>query len=288
MRQADLEATLRTILGELAPYLSDLVLVGGWVPYLYRHYGGFSSWRSADTLTFELDLVIRRPLPPDGRPNLASVLRNAGFEPQGSEAPPAIWTRDVEAGERIEFLTEHRGTARGQGHMVPVTEQPGLGAIPLVELEIMQTHARSLILSPIQGFGAVEVRVPALGAYVVNKALTFIRRRPRADEAGTPKLAKDLFYLRDLAAAGDDVLDAIRADIEIIARSRAAHARRLRTAATNLHFVVAGHLSHHLNATARMVVERNPAADISREEARTRGFLLDLRALLLESANIGE
>jgi hypothetical protein len=65
--QADLEQMLRSILGELRPYQSDIVLIGGWVPYLYRHYGGFKPWRVPATLTFELDLLV--PAPGSGGPH---------------------------------------------------------------------------------------------------------------------------------------------------------------------------------------------------------------------------
>ena len=256
MRQADLERTLRTVLADLEPYRSDLVLIGGWVPYLYRRYGGFASWSGADTLTFELDVLISRPLPRGGRPSLAIVLREAGFRPLTDAGPAAVWVRDLEAGEKIEFLTEHRGMAHGLGRTVPLAEQPGLGAIPLSDLEVIRSHTRTLMLPALAGLRAVEVRVPALGAYVVNKALTFVRRRPRTDEAGEPKVAKDLLYLRDLAAAGDDVITAIAGDVEAIARAPGHGAERLRTAAGNLRFAAEAHLRHHLADTARMLVAR--------------------------------
>lgn len=285
MQRANLEHTLRTILADLESYRSDLILIGGWVPYLYRRYGGFASWGGNDTLTFELDMLVGRPLLADGRPGLADVLGSAGFRPVTRQIPAAVWERDGDAGERIEFITVHRGTAKGEGRVVPLTEQPGIGAIPLTELEVMRSHTRILVLPPLAGFGAMNVQVPTLGAYVVNKALTFVRRRTRTDEAGVPKLAKDLLYLRDLAAAGDEVMAAIQADLEIIARSDAADAERIRTAATNLGFAAEGHLEHHLAAAAMMILEREPGASIELEEVRTRAFLLDLRALLLESAD---
>lgn len=221
MRAVDLERTLRSILRELEPYLSDMVLIGGWVPYLYRWYGGFASWGGADTLTFEVDVLVERPLPAGSRQDLAAVLCGAGFHALGGASPAAVWVRSVEAGEKIEFITEHRGTAHVQGHAVPVTEQPGLAAISLVELEVMRSHTRTLILPAISGAHPVEVRVPTLGAYVVNKGLTFIQRGQRRDESGAPKLAKDLLYLRDLASAGDEVMAAIAEDVESIARASA-------------------------------------------------------------------
>jgi hypothetical protein len=284
MRQADFEAGLRTILEILEPYRSDLVLIGGWVPYLYRHYGEMDAWGGEDTLTFELDVLVSRPLPPRGRPALATVLRSAGFLPLDGEMPSAVWHRDGGVGEKIEFITLHRGMAHGLGRVVPLTEQPGVGAIPLTELEVMQSHTRTLLIPAMPGFRAVEVQVPTLGAYVVNKALTFIRRRPHSGEVGTPKLPKDLLYLRDLSAAGKHLRAAIRDDVEMIARSPGG-AERIRTAATNLWFAIEGHLVHHLTDTAQVVLERDSGSSLKVEEARTRGFLRDLHDLLLESAD---
>lgn len=285
MLQADLESRLRTILEDLEAYRSDMVLIGGWVPYLYRHYGGFASWSGEDTLTFELDVLVDRPLPAQGRPGLADVLRDAGFQPADEDSrAAAVWVRDAGLGEQVEFITAHRGMAHGQGRVVPLTEQPGVGAIPLVDLDVIRNHTRVLLLPPRPGMRLVEVQVPTLGAYVVNKALTFIRRRPRTDEVANPKLAKDLLYLRDLAAAGEDVAAAIREDAEIIARSPGG-ADQLRTAATNLRFAAEEHLRHHLATTAMMVVERRPEHSVHLEEARTRAFLLDMRELLMEAAD---
>jgi hypothetical protein len=198
--------------------------------------------------------------------------------------PSAVWHRDGGAGEKIEFITLHRGMAHGLGRVVPLTEQPGVGAIPLTELEVMQSHTRTLLLPPTPGFRAAEVRVPTLGAYVVNKALTFIRRRPHGGEIGTPKLAKDLLYLRDLSAAGKHLRAAIRDDLEMIARSPGG-AERIRTASTNLWFAIEGHLVHHLVETAQVVLERDSGPSLKVEEARTRGFLRDLHDLLLDVAD---
>ena len=284
MTQAQLERTLRNVLHELRLYQPDLILIGGWVPYLYRHYGGFGPSRDGDTLTFELDVLVPRPMPSEGRPFLAEVLRNSAFRPEHG-SPPAVWVRDLDAGEKIEFLTPHRGTARGQGRVVAVPEQPGLGAIPLSELDVMARHTRTLMLPPQAGSPPLEVQVPTLAAYVVNKGLTFLRRRSPAGEPGVPKLAKDLLYLRDLAAAGDAVIADMTRGVDAIARSSAQAAETVREAAMNLRMVTDGHLSHHLAATAQMVVARGSPRSPALEEARTRAFLLDLHELLADTAD---
>jgi hypothetical protein len=283
-RQADLERTLRHILIELRPYQSELILIGGWVPYLYRHYGGLGASNDPDTLTFELDMLVPRPLPAEGRPLLAEVLRNSEFRPDGG-SPAAVWVRNLEAGEKIEFLTPHRGTAHGQGRVVPVPEQPGLGAIPLVELDVLSRHTRILSLPPRVGSPSVQVQVPTLGAYVVNKALTFLRRRAPAGEPGVPKLAKDLLYLRDLAAAGDIVITAMTQDLHAIAQSTPHAADSVREATSNLRLVHEDRFSHHIAAVAQMIVARGSTGSLALEEARTRAFLLDLYELFTDVAD---
>jgi hypothetical protein len=282
--QADLERMLRSVLGELRPYQSDIVLIGGWVPYLYRHYGGFKPWRAATTLTFELDVLVPRPLAPEGRILLAELLRRAGFTPEREGGPAAVWVRDVEAGEKIEFIASHRGTAHGHGQVVRLEEQPGVGAVPLVELQVMAEHSRVLVLPPLLGLAAVKVRVPTLGAYVVNKALTFVRRQTRLEESGAPKMAKDLLYLHDLMCAGEEVTAAIAADVDRIAKSPG-YADRLRNAASNLGFVVSGHLCDKLTLAARMAGEREGFENLKTEEARMRGNMLDLHEILSECAD---
>jgi hypothetical protein len=119
----------------------------------------------------------------------------------------------------------------------------------------------------------------------VNKGLTFLRRRPRTGEPGVPKLAKDLLYLRDLAAGGDAVITAVTRDLDAVAQSGPQGADAVREAAMNLRMATDGHLSHHLAATAQMVVARGSPGSPALEEARTRAFLLDIYELLSDTAD---
>lgn len=102
------ERGFQHVLWSLRAFLLDLVLIGGWVPYLYRLYGGFSEWGAQLSGTTELDLLITPPTRRDDGETLADALRRAGFE---QRAAGAIWeSGDPEA--RIEFMTLHGGTAR--------------------------------------------------------------------------------------------------------------------------------------------------------------------------------
>lgn len=55
---SDLECPLRQTLWVLREYLPELVLIGGWVPELYRRYGGFAGWSSRSSYTTKLDVLV--------------------------------------------------------------------------------------------------------------------------------------------------------------------------------------------------------------------------------------
>jgi hypothetical protein len=80
-----LERALRHILWELRLYLPDLVIIGGWVPHLYRAYGGFQTWTLEVPFTSEVDLLVHPPLPRAGDETIPEILREAAFEPVGGD-----------------------------------------------------------------------------------------------------------------------------------------------------------------------------------------------------------
>lgn len=184
------ESALRRIVSELRPYLDEIVIIGGWVPYLYKRYGGFNSWNANTSLTAEVDVLVDRPLPPGERPSIPELLRRADFRPSEEEGSLAVWEGDVQAGEKIEFLVPHEGISRQEGTVVLVTAQAGMGAIPLGGLELMRRFKQKLAI-PVaidSGEQSVEIWVPALGAYTVNKASTFsgVDRPMRSRRAPPP------------------------------------------------------------------------------------------------------
>lgn len=111
------ERAFQRIVLELRPYLDEIVIVGGWVPYLYKRYGGFESWQAETSLTAEVDVLVDRPLPTRSRRPLADLLREAEFH-AADEGGLAVWEGRVELGEKIEFLIQHEGSARQAGRVV--------------------------------------------------------------------------------------------------------------------------------------------------------------------------
>jgi hypothetical protein len=282
METSHYEPALRRILCELRPYLDQVVIIGGWVPYLYRRYGGFASWAAGLSLTAEVDVLVGRPLPSGDRATIPEILHASGFRPTADVGGGAVWLGNVGAGEKIEFLVPHTGTGRQQGTLVPIGAQDGLRAISLPGLELLQRHKRSLrIPLPTPGGDEMEVWVPLLGAYVVNKASTFIRRQ--AHEGGeNEKRAKDLLYLRDVAAAGDEVMEHVASDLREMGRDRTA-AMRIREAVNLLRLAVSGGLGSGIPQAAEMLREREPSFSEAAALANLRGNLADLLDLLGEA-----
>jgi hypothetical protein len=275
------EPALRRILWELRPYLDQVVIIGGWVPYLYRRYGGFASWAAGLSLTAEVDVLVDRPLPSGDRPTIPEILHAGGFRPTADVGGGAVWLGDVAAGEKIEFLVPHTGTGLQQGNIVPIAPQNRLRAISLHGLELLRRHRRSLrIPLPAPGGQELEVWVPLLGAYVVNKASTFMRRQAHA-AGGNEKRAKDLLYLRDVAAAGHEVMEHVASDLREMKRDRTA-AMRIREAANMLQLAVSGGPESGVPQAAAMLRERERSFSEAAAVADLRGNLADLLEVLRE------
>jgi hypothetical protein len=278
-----LEHALQRIVWELRPYLPDIVIIGGWAPYLHRQYGSISSWNSALSLTAEVDVLVTPDLPRNGRKGLAEILEGAGFTPTNASGSAAVWANDPERGEKVEFLVPHTGTIRNLNQVVPIRSQHRVGAISLSALEVMQLHNTVLAVPAVSSDGAqetVKVRVPSLGAYVLNKAATFNRRGAPTGGGPNPKRAKDLVYLRDLMAANTAVVRQIQDEVGAILLRDQAVQHLADIAANSVDGVVRSD-DAVLREAARILAERD-ATSIEAGFADMKGHLLDLSEILLQ------
>ena len=269
---------LLAVLAALKPYLPRLVVIGGWVPTLYREFGGLD-WHGHLSLTTEVDVLTAPPIPVEGVP-LDMLLEAMHFVPGRTEGASAVWTQPGPEGAQIEFLTPLAGPQGREGLTLPLEGHGRVGGLQLEGLDLLAEFTSSLDI-PLRMGGETEVlplRVPTLGAYVVNKAETFPHRR-RHEAGDNPKLAKDILYLRDVAAAGRLVTGRVRDDFRAIlgVRKRIFSVRRARN---NLAMTCSGALLPDvLVAAAAMLAERD-SVDRATSEADLKGYLSDLRDLV--------
>jgi hypothetical protein len=132
----------------------------------------------------------------------------------------------------------------------------------------------------------LEPWVPTLGAYTVNKASTFLARRDDPG-GGNPKRAKDLLYLRDLMAAGPEVVTRIQSDLTDMVRDRGTPRRvkdGVEYARNTLKLALTDDTGRILHEVAGMLVEREPGLRREAALADVRGHLADLVEVLGEYA----
>lgn len=182
-----LDSTLLVGLRVLQPYLEDIVIAGGWVPYLYAAYLPPSD-EAVALKTRDLDLAVPREVPKRDK-TIDQLLSDAdfacGFRSLGT--PPVTVYLATHAGDEveIEFIT----TAQGANPGVRMV-QSGLTAQELRYVDLLLDNTWTLPLDALSG-GELKgnVRVPTPAAFILQKALS---HKIRTD---TLKREKDLYYI---------------------------------------------------------------------------------------------
>ena len=209
-------AIISPLLAALEPYADDFILIGGWVPQLYRDYGGMH-WDGKLSLTTEIDAVVDATIETSGRPTLQAILTDAGLRPRPGSLHGAIWEHVEDGADALELFTPLLGPIKGPV-ATRIRQQAGVAAIALPDLDLVTAFVGEIRFP----FGArfVRVRVPTLGAYIATKAMTFAARSLTSDKsAGSLKRGKDIMYIHDIMRAGPEVVDRIRKDLSHIAKS---------------------------------------------------------------------
>jgi hypothetical protein len=265
----ELEAALWFILDALRAYAEDVLLIGGWVPYLHLKYGRAAEEGARTSLTAEADLVVPGRLPPRERPPLVEILEGAGYRRSPSTA--AVWEKAPERGERIEFFQSHLGPASRRSTIRRVEEQPDLEALSLDHLWILAAFPELVLVpAPEEGARPAPARIPLLGAFALNKGNTFSLR---GSDDGAVKFAKDVLYLRDIIAAGEGSVATLEADLE--AMLRAPESQKVRD------YVRRGvvHLKNvapRFHALAGDILSERDGMDRAAARADVEGYLTDL------------
>jgi hypothetical protein len=262
---------LRSVLRVLAPYLPDVVIIGGWVPELHRRYSGVA-WRTIPARTTELDVLVGPVLDPKGRPKLRELLERAHIRPARSGPFPADWVSQDTDATVIEFLMARPGPAVTDSPR-QVDMQGYLGAILIDDAEVLGAFTCELVVRLDEE--QWTLRVPTLGAWAIGKALTFGARQTPVDPTPSEdKRAKDLLYLRDLIHAGPEVQQQLARDLGTLVSSRLGRQIAERTIGR----LAAPSELAVTNAAARLAERDGRAFAVARAEIV--GAMLELRGVL--------
>ncbi|MEA3436940.1 MAG: GSU2403 family nucleotidyltransferase fold protein [Thermodesulfobacteriota bacterium] len=173
----------------LKNYLPEIIIGGGWVPFLYYRYLVADKNKQA-LFTKDIDLLVKENLPVVKEKTVDQLLTEAGLESafKSRDNPPLIhYEGNIEGFEvEIEFLTDQKGSRPD----TVIKVQEGLHAEALRFLSILVENTINLELGDVEP--PLSIKVPSPEAFILNKGLVFPRRRDRL------KSAKDLYYVFDI------------------------------------------------------------------------------------------
>lgn len=178
-----LEECLRAV----GPYLDQLVVAGGWVPYLYvKLYEGTAAHEPL--LTVDFDAVIARHEFVERTITLDKTILDAGFNYDFAslDIPPVVkYVKDIGDNQQaeIEFITEAGKTKR------PVEVVGSINAQALQHVDILLDEPLVFSLEDYGLSGVGRLRIPRPSRYVLHKTLVAPRRN------SSYKTAKDLYYV---------------------------------------------------------------------------------------------
>jgi hypothetical protein len=196
-------------LGVLREYLPEIVVGGGWAPFLYHRYL-FRDFKREPIFTRDIDLMVRSNVPVLGEKTIDRALLEAGLKTvfKSTDNPPLIHYEgridgvDVE----IEFLTDLTGSEIAKVKKV----QSDLHAEALRHISLVFENVIAITItdvSEIEDTDPMLVRVPTPAAYIFHKGLIFQRRRD------SRKMFKDLYYIFDILTGCGDLKAAILKDL---------------------------------------------------------------------------
>lgn len=203
----------------LRPYLSQIVVGGGWAPFLYHRYLAKNRDRSP-VLTRDIDFMVGHQVLIVGPQTIDEILTKeakltATFK--NRDNPAVIHYEgtidDVEV--EIEFLTDQTGSQEEKVLVV----QKGLHAEALRYVSIIIENPLLLEINdmePVQLDTPLIVQVPIPAAYIFQKGLSFPDRRDKQ------RASKDLYYIFDILAGIPEEYSMISSDLGVLSRKHPA------------------------------------------------------------------
>jgi len=200
---------LSKLLEALDPWLSQVVIVGGWAHRLFRYHPRAQAVGYEPLLTLDTDVAIPVKLEIRGH-DLRARLASAGFKEQflGEHLPPATHYQlgDKKGSFYAEFLTPLIGSEYDRdGHRRATTQVAGVTSQNLRYVDLLLGSPWKVELSRANGFpfdNAKQIQIAHPTRFMAQKLLIHDQRERRSR-------AKDILYLHDtieLFGASLDVL----------------------------------------------------------------------------------
>jgi hypothetical protein len=187
----DFDAFRRLVIA-LEPWLSQVVIIGGWAHQLYRLHPYAQKLDYPPLTTLDTDIAVPTKLP-IGEQDIRTRLLSQGFKEEfvGDVHPPVTHYHlgGGTSGFYAEFLTPLVGGEYDRNHKRKATiEVAGIASQQLRHIDLLLKHPWSIDFE-LEGFAA-QIQIANPVSYLAQKILIHAKRS-RGDRA------KDILYLRD-------------------------------------------------------------------------------------------
>jgi len=177
------EKLLIKVINDLADFLPYLVLVGGWVPYIYARY----IWKNVPNMavtTGDIDFGVGAQ-DFKGKDTVASRVQKLGYGERHVSMDrmvpfvPIVKDTDGDVKAEVEFITD------------PKVPRKVVNRIIGQQIKINEVKHFSLLLGSVikAKMDARAIQIPTESMFTFHKMLTFIERQNK------DKLKKDLYYI---------------------------------------------------------------------------------------------
>lgn len=197
------------LIDAIRPWLSQLVIVGGWAHRLHRFHPLANALQYQAIRTRDADIAFSENAPLDG--DLLAALSNAGFkeDSSGDDTPPITHYRlsHESAGFYAEFLIPLHGDRLKRNGQPDVTMyKAGISAQKLRHIDLLLLAPWRVEVGPAIGVpvaSKVDILVPNPVSFIVQKLLIHKDRKPK-------KKAQDVLYIHDTLELFGASLDQLR------------------------------------------------------------------------------
>lgn len=197
------------LIDAIRPWLSHLVIVGGWAHRLHRFHPLATGLKYQPIRTLDADIAFSVDAPLVG--DLRAALIDANFKERLSREhrPPVTkyCLSDEDGGFYAEFLTQLRGDGlRRDGRDDVTMAKAGITAQKLRHLDVLLLERWRVEVGPATGVpvaSKVSLLVPNPVTFIVQKLLIHKLRKPE-------KKAQDVLYIHDTLELFGGALDELR------------------------------------------------------------------------------
>jgi hypothetical protein len=263
MNEHSENAQFARLIVALEPWLTQVVIIGGWAHRLYRLHPSAQHIEYLPLTTLDTDIAVPARLKVIDTDVRERLIAN-GFEEErlGQDQPPATHYRlgDAKTGFYAEFLTPLFGAEHGRDGKPKATRRiAGVVSQQLRYLEVLLLAPWTVSLSHSHGFpfeDPRDVRIANPASFLAHKVLIH-NKRTRS------KFAKDVLYIHDtleiFGARLEDLNHAWRTEVKPKIHPNAV--RKIQRAAPDLF----GGINDAIRDAARMTEARKLSAEGVRE-----------------------